>query len=88
VSGPENLEVIKAIPDGAGVQAGVVDARNTKLEDPSALAETISGLAEALGPQRLRVSPSAGLEFLPREKARAKLEHLAAVAGKVNGREQ
>ncbi|MGH2702890.1 MAG: hypothetical protein ACRDJ2_14105, partial [Actinomycetota bacterium] len=82
VSGPENLEVIKAIPDGAGVQAGVVDARNTRLEDTDGLVATIGGLAEALGSDRLRVSPSAGLEFLPREKARAKLAHLSEAAKK------
>lgn len=83
VSGPENLEVIKAIPDGLKVQAGLLDARNTKLEDLDQLAANIAGLAEALGAERLSVSPSAGLEFLPREKARAKLHRLSEAVRKV-----
>jgi len=66
------------------VQAGVVDARNTRLEDADELARTISSMVEGLGAERVLVSPSAGLEFLPREKARAKLAHLSAAAQRVS----
>jgi 5-methyltetrahydropteroyltriglutamate--homocysteine methyltransferase len=83
ISGPENIELIKAAPDDKGIQAGIVDARNTKLEDESALEGTIEELMAVVGSERLSVSPSAGLEFLPREKARAKLQRLASVAKKV-----
>ncbi|MGH2791663.1 MAG: hypothetical protein ACRDJ0_11890 [Actinomycetota bacterium] len=84
VAGPENRSLIDQLPDGKRVQAGVVDARNTRLEDADELARTISSLVERLGPERVLVSPSAGLEFLPREKARAKLEHLSAATEKVS----
>jgi 5-methyltetrahydropteroyltriglutamate--homocysteine methyltransferase len=83
ISGPENIELIKAAPDDKGIQAGIVDARNTRLEDESALEGTIEELVGIVGPERLSVSPSSGLEFLPREKARAKLQRLASVAKKV-----
>jgi 5-methyltetrahydropteroyltriglutamate--homocysteine methyltransferase len=83
VSGPENREVIKEIPPEKKLQAGIVDARNTKLEDTDALARTISDLAELVTPQRLRVAPSCGLDYLPREKARAKLQRLSDAAKKV-----
>jgi 5-methyltetrahydropteroyltriglutamate--homocysteine methyltransferase len=83
VSGPENIELIKAAPADKGIQAGIVDARNTMLETEGALAQQIEELVGLVGSERLSVSPSAGLEFLPREKARAKLERLAAVAKKV-----
>jgi methionine synthase II (cobalamin-independent) len=53
------------------------------LENEDALAKTIGDLVGLVGSERLSVSPSAGLEFLPREKARAKLERLATVAKKV-----
>jgi methionine synthase II (cobalamin-independent) len=43
----------------------------------------IEGLVDLVGAQRLRVAPSCGLEYLPREKARAKLERLSAAAKKV-----
>ena len=83
VAGPENRSLIDQLPDGKKVQAGVVDARNTRLEDADELARTIGSLVERLGTERVLVSPSAGLEFLPREKARAKLEHLDAARQKV-----
>jgi 5-methyltetrahydropteroyltriglutamate--homocysteine methyltransferase len=82
VAGPENAELIASAPDSAGIQAGIVDARNTKLEDPDELARLIESLA---GTRKLLVSPSAGLEFLPREKARAKLHRLTEATRKVGG---
>jgi 5-methyltetrahydropteroyltriglutamate--homocysteine methyltransferase len=83
VSGPDNLEVIRSAPGGVKIQAGIVDARNTRLEPLDELVGTIETLAEIVGVDRLRVSPSAGLEFLPREKARAKLQRLSEAAEKV-----
>jgi 5-methyltetrahydropteroyltriglutamate--homocysteine methyltransferase len=83
VSGPDNHELVKEIPPEKKLQAGIVDARNTKLEDSDALVRTIGEFAELVGPQRLRVAPSCGLEYLPREKARAKLQRLSDAAKKV-----
>lgn len=83
VAGPENAELISELPDDKKLQAGVVDARNTKLEDPNELETTIERLAGEVGAERLSVAPSAGLEFLPREKARAKLHRLCEAAQKV-----
>ncbi len=85
VAGPENRELISSIPSDKKLQAGIVDARNTKLEEAELLQRTIEDLASEVGPERLSVAPSAGLEFLPREKARAKLERLCAAAQKVGG---
>ncbi len=79
VSGPENFELISSLPEGKSLQAGIVNARNTKLEDVGELRSTIERLLGIAG-DRLRVSPSSGLEFLPREKARAKLVRLAEAA--------
>lgn len=83
VSGPENRELINSIPKGTKLQAGVVDARNTKLEDATELQKTIEDLVSAVGADNLSVAPSSGLEFLPREKARAKLHRLCEAAQKV-----
>jgi 5-methyltetrahydropteroyltriglutamate--homocysteine methyltransferase len=83
ISGPENRELIATLPDDKKLQAGVVDARNTRLEDANDLQRTIEGLAEQVGADRLSVCPSSGLEFLPREKAKAKLERLCQAAWKV-----
>lgn len=86
VSGPENYGLVDSLPDDRKLQAGVVDARNTRLEGADDLARTIADLAEKLGEERLRVAPSAGLEFLPREKARAKLQRLSEATKKAGER--
>lgn len=83
ISGPENMQLIGELPAEKRVQAGIVDARNTKLEDVDSLARQIEELCTVVGEKCLRVSPSAGLEFLPREKAQAKLERLVSAAKKV-----
>lgn len=83
VSGPENRELIGSLPKGTKLQAGIVDARNTKLEDDTDLQKTIEDLVSAVGDDNLSLSPSSGLEFLPREKARAKLHRLCSSAQKV-----
>ena len=83
VAGPENADLIEEIGSERKIQAGIVDARNTKLEEVDALASQIERLLDVTGPGRLTVAPSAGLEFLPREKARAKLHRLSEAAEKV-----
>lgn len=83
ISGPENMQLIKELPPEKRVQAGIVDARNTRLEETDDLVREIEELASIVGPKCLRVSPSAGLEFLPREKARAKLQRLSEATRRV-----
>lgn len=85
IAGPEGRNLAGELPPGKKLQAGVVDSRNTRLEDRDALAVEIATLAEQLGEGSLRLSPSASLEFLPREKARAKLERLCDAAAKAGG---
>lgn len=82
VAGPGNREVVRELPPEKKLQAGILDARNTKLEEVDVLASTIEDLAELVTPARLRVAPSCGLEYLPREKARAKLERLSEATEK------
>jgi 5-methyltetrahydropteroyltriglutamate--homocysteine methyltransferase len=82
VSGPENEELVPLLPPESRLQAGVVDARNTLLENPSDAGILVNRLLDTLGPERLSLAPSAGLEYLPRDKARSKLERLALIAGR------
>jgi 5-methyltetrahydropteroyltriglutamate--homocysteine methyltransferase len=83
VAGAANRELVKEIPPEKKLQAGIVDARNTKLESLESVIKEIEGLVDLVGAQRLRVAPSCGLEYLPREKARAKLQRLSDAAKKV-----
>ena len=80
IAGPENFQLVEQLPAEKKLQAGILDARNTKLETVEEVMRVIELLETKLGADRLRVAPSSGLEFLPREKARAKLRRLAEAA--------
>ena len=62
------------------VALGLVDARNTKLEDASKLKQEIGQFAKAVSADKLWLSPNCGLEFLPHEAAVKKLKLLREAA--------
>ncbi|MCI4371101.1 MAG: methylcobamide--CoM methyltransferase [Thermoplasmata archaeon] len=65
---------------------GVVDARNTKKEDPVKIAKRVLELKDAVDLKDSYLSPSNGLEFLPRDRAQEKLRILVAAAKRVGVR--
>jgi len=73
------------LPPGRGLLLGILDGRNTRLEDSGEVYErTLRPILERLRAARGQVGevhlvPNHGLEFLPRETARAKLVALAAL---------
>jgi 5-methyltetrahydropteroyltriglutamate--homocysteine methyltransferase len=77
VQGPANWRLLEDWPRGKGLGFGIVDARNVRMEDVSELGEQVGRAAAVSGERLLHVSPSCGLEFLPRETARRKLELVA-----------
>lgn len=58
---------------------GVVDGRDSRLEDPQAVARRLERLLRRYTIEAVYLQPSCGLEFLPRDRARAKLERLVAI---------
>jgi 5-methyltetrahydropteroyltriglutamate--homocysteine methyltransferase len=58
---------------------GLVDGRNTRLEDPAATARQLEKLARGAELNRAYLGPSCGLEYLPRDRAQQKLKHLAVI---------
>ncbi len=64
---------------------GLVDARNTRLEDPQAIAARTRELRDSVDLVASYLSPSNGLEFLPRDRARRKLAILVDAARRVGG---
>jgi 5-methyltetrahydropteroyltriglutamate--homocysteine methyltransferase len=83
VAGEENYQLLDDFPPEKKLQAGIVDARNTKLESIEEIVSSIDRLLGTFTEEKLTVAPSCGLEFLPREKARAKLQRLAEASKKV-----
>jgi len=78
VAGPRNWDLLRTAKFTKQLGLGIVDARNTKLETPEAVAAACRRAAGLVPASHLVVGPSAGLEFLPRKVARRKLEVLAA----------
>jgi 5-methyltetrahydropteroyltriglutamate--homocysteine methyltransferase len=77
VMGAANESLLRRTPFTKKLGLGIVDARNTRLESPEQIAERIRRLGDGVAPDEIHVSPSAGLEFLPREVAQEKLRRLA-----------
>lgn len=69
--------------EGGGVAkrllAGIVDARNTRMETEEEIRGMLEKLLSMVSPGNLSVSPNYGLEFLPRAVARRKLAHLSRI---------
>ena len=62
---------------------GLVDGRNTKLEDAGDVARQIDRLLPKIQGGRAFLNPSCGLEYLPRDRAFAKLDLLAKIRAAV-----
>jgi len=76
VMGGASEKLLKEFPRDKELGAGIVDARNTKLETVEEIEASLQRLARWVSPDRIYVNPSCGLEYLPRDRARAKLHRL------------
>jgi 5-methyltetrahydropteroyltriglutamate--homocysteine methyltransferase len=76
----ENWKLLRQGRFGKKLLAGIVDARNTKMETEEELREKLEELANLLPGNQFSVSPNYGLEFLPRNVAKKKLSNLSKVA--------
>jgi 5-methyltetrahydropteroyltriglutamate--homocysteine methyltransferase len=85
VMGAANEALLHRSPFTKKLGLGIMDARNTRLETAAQLVERIKTLGHGLAPDQLHVSPNAGLEFLPREMAQAKLARLAEAVRQAEG---
>jgi methionine synthase II (cobalamin-independent) len=82
IAGPDDWRLIAAAPGDRGIVCGAADARDPHPDDEAVLvwAARYAASLRGRGPDRVGLAPSAGLERLPREAARRKLERLAAAA--------
>ena len=84
VSKPENLDVILKADVKKEVILGCLDARNTKIEDEKEILQLIDKVSRKISPDKIYISPSCGLEFLPHENALKKIKLLSSIATKFN----
>jgi len=83
--GHKNWDVIKSAPFTKKLMAGIVDARNTKMESEAELVKLLHQLGESVNLDNTWISTSHSLEFLPRSNAQKKLELLTSVAKQLRG---
>jgi 5-methyltetrahydropteroyltriglutamate--homocysteine methyltransferase len=76
---PRLPETVAATGASKVLALGVVDGRNTRLEHADDIARQVEALLRHYTLDAVHLLPSCGLEYLPRDRARAKLELLAQV---------
>jgi len=81
---PKLADHVVTVGSDKPLALGLVDARNTRLEDPDTLAKQVERILMRVGGV-CHLSPSCGLEYLPRDRAFAKLKLLSQVRAHLKG---
>jgi 5-methyltetrahydropteroyltriglutamate--homocysteine methyltransferase len=71
--------VIEAEGSAKSLGFGLLDGRNTQLEDKSVVARQLERMLTRVSARRSYLTTSCGIEYLPRDRAQAKLRHLTAI---------
>lgn len=80
IEAPAGWELIPLFPEGRGVALGLIDARNTRLEESAAVAKLAERAARLRPDLEYQITPTASLEYLPADKAEAKIAVLVEAA--------
>jgi 5-methyltetrahydropteroyltriglutamate--homocysteine methyltransferase len=77
----------KILADGfpKPISFGILDGRNTKMENPDTVAKTLEPILQKINLNGCHITTSCGLEFLPRQYAIKKLELTAQITKLING---
>lgn len=76
---PSLPQVIEANGSAKPLGLGLIDGRNTRLEDKNLVARQVESILSRVKAERCYLTTSCGLEYLPRDRARLKVEHLASI---------
>ncbi|MDA2915972.1 methylcobamide--CoM methyltransferase [Nitrospinae bacterium AH_259_B05_G02_I21] len=82
---PGLIEAIASQGSPKTLGLGLLDARNTKMEEEEEIVALVEGLLPAVATGEAYLNPSTGLEYLPREKARAKCDLIGRICRRLNG---
>ena len=83
---PRLVELIAAQGSDKTLALGLVDGRNTRLEDPAVVARQLEKISRKLDSRPVYLGPSCGLEHLPRDRAELKLRHLTTIKNTFTGK--
>jgi len=82
---PEFADYVAATGSEKALGLGLVDARNTRLEVAAGVARQAERILAKVKGEACYLTTSCGLEFLPRDRARAKLGLLQQICGHLKG---
>ena len=82
---PKLADQLAALRPAKPLGLGLLDGRNTKLEDAGAVLRALERILSCVQAEHCYLNPSAGLEYLPRDRALQKLKHLVAIRDRANG---
>ena len=82
---PKFVERVIALGSQKPLALGLVDGRNTRLEDAAAVAHTLDRILLRVKGDACYLNPSCGLEYLPRDRALAKLKLLTQIRAQTKG---
>lgn len=85
---PNLLHIIEAEGSAKPLGLGLIDGRNTKLEDQDMIARQVERVLTRVTTSHCYLTTSCGLEYLPRDRARLKLGHLASIKNSFVGVQQ
>lgn len=80
---PGLVEQVAAARPAKALGLGLLDGRNTKLEDPGAVLRALDRILPHVRAEECYLQPSSGLEYLPRDRAFEKLKRLVAIRNQV-----
>lgn len=83
---PNLSEIVATEGSSKTLALGLLDGRNTRLEDPNTLARQLERMLGGSRAETTYLTSSSGLEYLPRDRAQLKLKHLATVKKTFLGR--
>jgi len=84
ISRPENLDLLLESASDKELILGCVDGRNTKPEKEEELLSLFERVTQKISDEKIYISPSCGLEFLPHSSAMAKLKTMVQSVRKFN----
>lgn len=77
VMGAANFDLLDRFPTEKTLGLGIVDARNVRMETVEYISSKVMEVSSRVSLGRIHLSPSCGLDYLPRETAIAKLRRMA-----------
>ena len=77
VKGPANFDLLDRFPADKTLGLGILDARNVRLETVEHISNTITETSRRVSLARIHLTPSCGLDYLPRDTAIAKLRRMS-----------